>query len=97
MYMHSKEAGNSYYYYGYSDGKALCSATGGSETKVQKCSEWKNGDTITLFLDCEDGKITFWRNKERLGTLEIEKGTRYYPAMCECHCKGNVDHVLITL
>ncbi len=96
-YMNSKDVGKSYYYYG-RDSPSLCSATGGNETKVQKCNEWKSGQTVTILLDLEEGKISFWGNENKLGTLSIEKNLKYYPALCTCHCQSNgPDYTLITL
>ncbi len=93
---YSKEVGKSYYYYYYSGG-GVFKAEGGNRTQlVSNCGNWEKGKTVTIFLDCQEAKVTFWRDEKKLGTLIIEKGVKYYPAMCECNCKGKTDYVLIT-
>ncbi len=95
-FMNSKEVGKSYYYHG-RNGGILRKGEGGSSTNlVSNCGAWEKGKTVTIFLDCQEAKVTFWRDQKKLGTLEIEKGVKYYPAMCECCCKGGSDYVLIT-
>ncbi len=94
-YLNSKEVGTSYYYRG--SGSNLNKGENGKViVKVSSCGGWATGQTITLFLDCEEGKLTFWMDKKKLGTLQIVKNAKYYPAMCFCHCRDANDYFLIT-
>ncbi len=96
--MGSKGTGISYFYQGYSDGKLRKKTEEGKEeeTAVGNCGKWEAGNTVTIFLDCDSHKITFWKDSQRMGTMHIAKDVTYYPAMCECHCTNASDYVLIT-
>ncbi len=62
---------------------------------IQNCGAWEKGNVVTIFLDCDEAKVTFWRDEKKLGTLEIDQNAKYYPALEECCCNGKSDYVLI--
>ncbi len=97
--MYSSSVGKSYYYYG--QGGTLCIGKDGKQKEVVKdCGAWAKGNTVTIFLDCDESKITFWRDEKKLGTLEIDRNVKYYPAMAGCYCmdggKSKSDYILMT-
>ncbi len=56
---------------------------------------WKDGETVTVVLDFERGKIIFWKDEKKMGDVTIKKGEKYHPAIGCCSCQTN-DYQLIT-
>ncbi len=87
-YMHNTDAGLSYFYGNHF--KALVMKKGSSSTKelVKGLTKIEDGQVITILLDCVRWKMTWWKEEVRLGTVDIEKNKKYFPAMCCCGCNS---------
>ncbi len=48
---------------------------------MKGCGKWKKGEIVTVELDIKKWKLTFSKNDKVLGTVEIEEGKDYYPAV----------------
>ncbi len=57
---------------------------GGKEKELfedREFSDWKKGETVTITLDMDNRKISFWKGGKILGgPIQIEKGT-YHPVI----------------
>ncbi len=55
----------------------------GSDRHVEsnKESHWDKGQTVQVTLDCELWKISFRKNDEYLGTIDMRKNLTYHPAI----------------
>ena len=62
---------------------AIYSIKNGGYDKITDYGEtWKTDDKITLILDCDDWKLTYYFNdKIHLKTVDIKRGITYYPAL----------------
>ncbi len=89
--MHDKECGRGYYY-SFQDGKSLVTSIDGSITKLKtNVGTWRKGMTVTVLLDCDEWKMSFWLNGNKMGTISIEKSKVYYPSMCFCGCGSDYE------
>ncbi len=78
------------YYYG-STSKCLGKSENGSNTKIiTGLTAWTDGQVLTIALDCDENKIGFWKDKTKLGVMDIKKGQTYYPAMAMYAAKERI-------
>ncbi len=78
--MDNKESGLTYYYYGINAN--LSKGLNGKYGPIlQNVTSWQMGETASVTLDMENHEITWFKDKKKLGTLEIEKDKTYYPAI----------------
>ncbi len=82
-YLHNtKEVGISYQYFG--NGGSIKKYDGIDVTVKSGITTWeKEGEAVTVLLDCDNWKMTWWLGEKKLATIEIEKNKKYYPAFSE--------------
>ncbi len=51
------------------------------ESRIVSTVGWNKGESMVITLDFEKGKLSFEKNGQALGVLEIDKGRTYYPGM----------------
>ncbi len=80
-FLDSPCTGLTYYYYG-SNGYLGKGENGRYGSKVSNLNAWKMNETIKVTLDLINYKITWYRDGKKMGTLDVEKGYTYFPAIC---------------
>ncbi len=97
LWIDETETGIAYYYFA-GKGGDLCRSEGGAAKKLKTgCGDWKKDTTVTFCLDLDEGKFTVWSKDKELGSVKVEKGCVYHPALNVCACKDEGDFKLITL
>ncbi len=95
--LEDKACAPSFYYDGHNGllGRGVKDVRGGEKLK-SNVAKWEKGQTVTVLLDLDVGKMTFWLEKNKLGSMDVKKGPTYYPAFCTCTHLGRVDFRLIS-
>eukprot|EP01083_Nonionella_stella_P022756 62917_1 len=57
-------------------------------TLHQGCSNINVNDIITVVLDCDNWTLTFLRNEQHIGSMNITPAQTYHPCIYTCACKG---------
>ena len=54
---------------------------GSGYRKLSKSRSWKDGDTITLKVDCETWTLTFFCNQKRIANVDMDASKTYHAAV----------------
>ena len=79
----------------YSYARSICCYAGdryvymhGNKAIGGPVKQWKPGDIMKVYLDCDAWKVAFILNGEHLKTIQLDVNRTYHPALSMCSCKG---------